>query len=163
MIVAAASDPQAQRWLGWQSRQVVREGQRERLLASRPGRGRVLPQPDEHGGWRLVAVDPRGGRLAGATWCDQNTGEVGGYLAPQYRGRGLGPGLFAGAAQFAHQHLGIASVTAGTERGNAACIAALTAARFAPAPGPGTHPLPDGREVLVLWFRHEAASPSRCR
>jgi RimJ/RimL family protein N-acetyltransferase len=45
-------------------------------------------------------------------------GEIGGWLAPWYRGYGLGASLFAGAAEFAHYHLGIARVTAGTETVN---------------------------------------------
>jgi hypothetical protein len=59
-------------------------------------------------------------------------------------------------------HLGMPSVIAGTERGNAPCIAALTSAGYTPAPGPGTHALPNRRVIPALWFRHTAAWPSRC-
>jgi RimJ/RimL family protein N-acetyltransferase len=163
IMLAAASDPQAQRWLGWRPQDLVPERDRERLLADKPGRGRTLSLQSETGGQRLVAVDPDSGRLAGSLVCDWDTGEIGGSLAPEFRGRGLGVSLFAGAAQFAHQHLGIAAVTAGTEPGNAACIAALGSAGFIPAYGPSTHKLPDGRVVLALWFRHGASRPARCR
>jgi RimJ/RimL family protein N-acetyltransferase len=90
------------------------------------------------GDWYLAAVDPEGDRLAGAVGIYTGTGEVGGWLAPQFRGRSLGVDLFAGAAQFAHQHLGVASVRAGTEADNAACIGALSAAGFLPVEDPET-------------------------
>jgi RimJ/RimL family protein N-acetyltransferase len=161
IMLAAASDPQAQRWLGWSGPTVLPQGDREHQLARTAGRGRAFsrvlgPQ------WHLVAIDPAAGRVAGACGVDEDTGEVGGWLAPRYRGRGLGSGLFAGAAEFAHQHLGIPSVTAGTETSNAACIAALASAGFIPAAGPGTHTLPDGRVVPGRWFRHESAYPTVC-
>ncbi len=111
----------------------------------------------------LVAVDPEDGRIAGGASYNEDTGEIGGSLAPRYRSRGLGTSLFAGAAELAHRHLGIASVTAGTEAGNVACIAALASAGFIPARGPALHTLPDGRVVPALWFRCEVARPSRCR
>lgn len=161
MMLAGASDARAQRWLGWRPESIVPEKRRERLMTSRPGRGRLLRQPDQQGGWRLIAVNPDDGQLAGATWCDENTGEIGGSLVPGYRGRGLGTSLFAGLAQFTHQHLGIARVFARTERDNAPCIGALTRAGFTLTSETGTHTLPDGRVVPVLRFRHEA-EPSCC-
>lgn len=60
------------------------------------------------------------------------TREIGGWLVPEYRGRGLGAALFTAAAELAHRHLGIAAVRAGTHPGNAACIGALTAAGHDP-------------------------------
>lgn len=161
IMYAAASDPQAQRWLGWTGPAVIPQRDLEHQLARTAGRGRAFPRvlgPVRY----LVAIDPAAGRVAGAFGVDTDAGEVGGWLAPRYRGRGLGSGLFAGAAEFAHQHLGIPSVTAGTEISNAACIAALASAGFIPAAGPDTHILPDGREVPVRWFRHESAYPTVC-
>lgn len=40
MISAAASDPEAQRWLRWQGEDVVPESRREDLLSRSPGQGR---------------------------------------------------------------------------------------------------------------------------
>lgn len=162
-MLAAASDPQAQRWLGWTGRAVLPERDLERLLALQAGHGafpsrRHLSGPEIH----LAAIDLADGRVAGALGVDRDTGEIGGWLAPRFRGRGLGAGLFAGAAEFAHQHLGIPSVTAGTESSNAACIAALAGAGFTPAAGPDVHTLPDGRAVPSRWFRHESARPVMC-
>jgi RimJ/RimL family protein N-acetyltransferase len=82
--------------------------------------------------------------VAGAIELDPGTGEVGGWLAPWFRGRGLGAGLFVGATEFAHQHLGIAAVTAGIESSNAACIAALVSAWFIPQPDRILTPCPTG-------------------
>ena len=78
IIQAAGSDPNAQRWLGWRPENLVPEGRRERLLAGKPGRGRILSQRNEAGGHWLVAVDPEGGRLAGFLFCDRDAGEIGG-------------------------------------------------------------------------------------
>jgi RimJ/RimL family protein N-acetyltransferase len=161
IMLAAASDPQAQRVLGWTGREVVPERDREYLLALPQGRGRVLSGMPGPQCW-LAAIDVADGRLAGAISVDRDTSEVGGWLAPRFRGRGLGTALFAGAAEFAHHHLGIPSVTAGTEAGNVACIAALASAGFFPTAGPDTHTLPNGRAAPSRWFRHESAQPAMC-
>jgi RimJ/RimL family protein N-acetyltransferase len=161
IMLAGGSDPQAQRWLGWTGPAVIPQWDLEHQLARTAGRGRAFPRVLGPGRY-LVAIDPAAGRVAGAFAVDGDTGEVGGWLAPRYRGRGLGSGLFAGAAEFAHQHLGIPSVTAGTEISNTACIAALASAGFIPAAGPDTQTLPDGRVVPVRWFRHESAHPTVC-
>lgn len=162
MMMAAASDPQAQRWLGWRPQDVVPERHRERLMAGKPRQSRAALRSSESRVWWLVAVHPQDGRLAGAAAYDEDTGEVGGWLAPGSRGRGLGASLFAGAAELAHRHLGIASVIAGTEAGNVASNAALASAGFIPASGPATHTLPDGRVVPSLWFRRDVSRPTRC-
>lgn len=160
IMSAAASDLQAQRWLGWTGPAVIPERDRQRLLARPAGRGALSPARAR--GY-IVAIDPATGQVAGAAGHDGATGEVGGWLAPRYRGHGLGSSLFAGVAEFAHQHLGIPSVTAGTETGNAACIAALVSAGFIPVAGPDTHPLPDGRVIPCRWFRHTSSRPATCK
>jgi RimJ/RimL family protein N-acetyltransferase len=161
IMQAGASDPQAQRWLGWPEQDVTPERDREHLLALPAGRGRALSGT---GGslWWLAAVDPADNRVAGLIVVDWDTGEIGCSLAPRFRGRGLGTGLFASAAEFAHYHLGIPSITAGTEPGNAACVGALASAEFIRVAGPDTHYLPDGRVVPARWFRHESAEPTTC-
>jgi len=160
-MLAAASDPQAQRWLGWSPKDVVAEGTLERLLALRAGEGRPTSRaPGER--WYLAAVEWATGRVVGGVGCEPDGREVGGWLAQRYRGRGLGRELFAGAALFAHQRLGLSSVAAATEVSNAACVAALVSAGFVPDAGPPTHQLPDGRVVPARWLRHDADYPARC-
>jgi RimJ/RimL family protein N-acetyltransferase len=161
IMLAAASDPRAQRWLGWRADEVMAEAAREQLLYLGAGEGRVVPQATEQR-WYLAAVEWATGRLAGAVGCDSGGHDLGGWLAPQFRGRGLGRELFTGAAEFAHHHLGLASVQAGTEVSNAACIAALTSAGYVPAAGPPSHQLPDGRTVSARWLRHDADHSSHC-
>jgi RimJ/RimL family protein N-acetyltransferase len=161
MMMAAASDQQAQRWLGWSADDVVAGDALEGLLTLKAGEGRPIPQP-LGGHWYLAAVEWATGQLAGAIGCDTVSRELGGWLAPRYRGRGLGRELFAGAALFAHQHLGVRSVLAGTEVSNAACVAALVAAGFVPDTGPPTHRLPDGRVIPTRWLRHDTDHPGRC-
>jgi RimJ/RimL family protein N-acetyltransferase len=157
---AAGSDPEAQRWLGWSENVLIPEPERDRLLAMEPGQGRGA------GGYLdlyLLAVDRASGQAAGGGAVHTHSLETGGWLAPAFRGRGLGKELFAALAQFGHDHLGIATVRAGTERGNVACVTALRAAGFEPSEGPQVHHLPDGRTVPACWFRHDSAQPSRCR
>ena len=159
ILCATASDPEAQRWLGWPARQVVAGPYRDRLLAMEPGQGRVRSRRLDH--W-LLAVDRASGLPAGGVALDAVSLEVGGWLAPGFRAHGLGAELFAGIAQFGHDHLGIAMVRAGTEQANMACVAALQAAGFEPAEGPATHRLPDGRIIRARWFRHDAQQATRC-
>jgi RimJ/RimL family protein N-acetyltransferase len=157
---AAASDPEAQRWLGWPARLLVPEPDRARLLAMEPGQGRGA------GGYLdlvLCAVDRASGLVAGGAALDAHSLEAGGWLAPAFRGHGLGRELFAAIAQFGHDHRGMARVTAGTEPANAACVAALLAAEFEPDQGPQVQYLQDGRAVPARWFRHDTGPPSRCR
>jgi RimJ/RimL family protein N-acetyltransferase len=159
---AAASDPEAQRWLGWRDRIVVkRESRRQSLLAAQTGRGRSL-DPGMASLLYLAVIDPSTDLMAGGVGVDWRKVELGGWLAPLFRGRGLGAELFAGAAQFVHYHLADASVVAATETANVSCIRALGSAGFAATPGPEFHPLPDGRAVPVCWFRHDADKPAMC-
>jgi RimJ/RimL family protein N-acetyltransferase len=158
---AGASDPQAQHWLGWRPESIVPERDRERLLGTKPGRdGRgVQIGGGEH---MLIAADSRRRRFIGYVSCDVQTGEIGGWLAPEFRGRGLGTVLFACAAELGHRHLGFTTVTAGTESSNKACIGVLTAAGFTPMRGPKTHTLPNGRQTEASWFRRDCDRPARC-
>ena len=110
----------------------------------------------------LVAIGPASDRLAGLVAMTWETREIGGWLVPEYRGRGLGAALFAAAAELAHRHLGTTAVRAGAHPGNAACIGALTAAGFTPTPGPETHVQPSGRIIPARWFRHERGQAGYC-
>lgn len=161
--MAGASDPEAQRWLEWPDKSLVPTGRREQFLSVRPGTGFLLSPRLAPGVVSLVAIDPASNRLAGYVSMTRETHEIGGWLVPGYRGRGLGAVLFAGAAELAHRHLGIATVRAGAHPGNAACIGALTAAGFAPAPGPETHVQPNGHVIPARWFRHECGQAGYCR
>ncbi|MFJ4470796.1 GNAT family N-acetyltransferase [Streptomyces sp. NPDC089424] len=170
--VAAGSDGAAQRWLGMRGEEVVADTRiRESLLRMRPGDShRGIPprwlsafELDPEGGEVLVAVGREDGRYAGALQLDRTAGQIGGWLAPHARGRGLGAELFAAGAQLGHTHFGLDSVHAGTEVTNSACRGALTRAGFVPAEGPPRHTLRDGREIDATWFRHESAPVTRCR
>ena len=160
--MAGASDPGAQRWLEWPDKYLVPEGKRERFLNVWPGTGFLVPSrltPDDIS---LVAVDPELNQLAGSVSMNWETREIGGWLVPEYRSRGLGAALFAAGAELAHRHLGITTVRAGAHPGNAACIGALTAAGFTRAPGPATHVQPNGRVIPARWFRHERDHAGYC-
>jgi RimJ/RimL family protein N-acetyltransferase len=160
--IAGASDHEAQRWLEWPDKYRVPTGKRERFLSVRPGTGLLLPSRLAPGVITLVAIDPALDRLAGFVSMDWETREIGGSLVPEYRSRGLGAALFAAGAELAHRHLGITTVHAGAHPGNAACIGALTAAGFTPAPGPVTHVQPNGRVIPARWFRHERDQAGHC-
>lgn len=169
VALAAGSDADAQRWLGWDPGNVYPEVQRRHLIAARAeikvrGRrtsGRERPEL----GMALVALDPRRrvhAGLATVTHIDARTCEIGGYLGPDHRGQGLGTELFAAALNLAHQHLGYEEVRAGTETGNHACAVSLGRAGFAPAEGPDFHILPDGRVVPAAWFASIIPTPATC-
>ena len=89
--------------------------------------------------------------------------EIGGWLAPQFRDRGLGTELFRAGLIFAHDHLGIQQISAGAEDTNVACRRALSAAGFISTDGPVTHVLPDGRTTSACWYRHDSAKNRRCQ
>ncbi|MFC5826125.1 GNAT family N-acetyltransferase [Nonomuraea insulae] len=163
---ATACDADAQRWLGWQP-EVVRsyEPLRNDLL------NRVLddgPEPaDPH---HFALVGKRDRRIMGFVVLARQGGrfEMGGCLAPQYRGQGLGAQLFTFGAILAHEHLGLSDIYAGAEVGNIACRGSLLKAGFTPANGPAQHTLPDGRVISSLWFKSTVArgfvcGPGRCR
>lgn len=157
MAIAAGSDPQAQRWLGFPARYLVPERQRNRMLAKHPGRGKPLCDTSA-----LIAIDRVSGMFAGVIEVETDTGMCGGWLAPRFRSRGLGKELFTGGAYFVHHLLGIATVRAGAETTNAASIGALRSAGFVPMSGPDVHHLPDGRTVPSRWFRHDTDPPPKC-
>jgi GNAT superfamily N-acetyltransferase len=102
--LAGASDPEAQRWLEWQDESLVPAGKREQFLSVRPGTGLLMPPRLELGFISLAAIDPVSDRLAGHVSVHRETREVGGWLVPEYRSRGLGAALFAAAAELAHRH-----------------------------------------------------------
>ncbi|MFF3409333.1 GNAT family N-acetyltransferase [Streptomyces sp. NPDC002742] len=174
--MAAASDPEAQRWLGWDEG-VVGEQVREAMLQLHPGdpdsrlaspvarrllAGAFEPRPDQ--GEMLVAVRVDDGRYAGAVGVDAGTSQIGGWLAPHARGHGLGAELFGAAALLGHAHLGLRTVRAGHEPMNMASARALTKAGFVADDGPPRHTLPNGREIEARRLRHTATGPvSRCR
>jgi RimJ/RimL family protein N-acetyltransferase len=163
---ASGSDPEAQRWLGFAQEGIVAEPQRGELLSGSPGRGefRDLSHlfPDS---FALVAVDPRRSRHLGMVAIElDSTGryQTGGWLAPGFRGRGLGVELFAAATELAHEHLGIVELYAGTDIANIASRRALVCAGFALTNGPATHTQMNGQVISACWYRHKARSAKRC-
>ena len=91
---AAASDPAAQRWLGWPTDRIVPRTCRKRWLAAVPGKG---PDCDWSPHFPLVAIHSGKNRCIGMVliYHEPERGyEIGGWLAPQFRDRGLGTELF---------------------------------------------------------------------
>lgn len=171
--LAAGADPEAQRWLGNHADQLVSDPDtRQTLLRMRPAdaarrsNSGTLAKPFEPPSGEpafLVCVYRDDNRYAGALQLDQVSGQVGGWLAPGFRGRGLGSELFRAGALLAHTHFGMDIVRAGTEPGNTACRRALGRAGFIRDEGPPHHTLADGRTVDAIWVRHEDGGPvSRC-
>lgn len=169
--IAAGADPEAQRWQGNQADQVVPDADTRRaLLRMRPGdathRWTIRSNPELAEPFEpspempelLVCVRRDTGRYAGYFELDHDRGEIGGNLAPDHRGQGLGAELFLAAALFAHAHAGLPTVRAGTATANTACRRALERAGFTPTSGPPRHTLPDGRELESVWYRHEGAA-----
>lgn len=174
--LAAASDAGAQRWLGWGDRALTDTRVVETLLGLRPGDTGalrssrmlkdLLAQPYEPGPEDevlLVGVRLDDGRYAGSTGVHPGTGEIGGWLAPDARGQGLGTELFRAAVLLGHTHLGLRTVRAGHEPANTASARALANAGLVAADGPPRHTLPDGREIESRWLERTTTTPtSRC-
>ncbi|WP_234367317.1 MULTISPECIES: GNAT family N-acetyltransferase [Streptomyces] len=170
--LAACADPEAQRWLGSQADRVVPDpGIRRALLRWRPAGddGRRVPRklaepftPGADEALILVCVRRSDLSYAGALELENRSGEMGGWLAPDCRGQGLGVELFRAGAALAHTHAGLTTVRAGAERGNTASRRALARAGFVLDEGPPRHTLPDGRVVDAVWHRHDIATASRC-
>ncbi|MFF8726863.1 GNAT family N-acetyltransferase [Streptomyces sp. NPDC015171] len=171
--IAASADAEAQRWLGTQADKVLPDpADRRTLLAWRPAgddRRRLprdlaepyVPGPDEP--LLLVCVRTSDYGYAGALELQHRSGEMGGWLAPDCRGRGLGTELFRAGVELAHTHLGLTAIRAGAESRNTASRRALTRAGLVPDGGPARHTLPDGRETDSLWYRHDTTTALRCR
>ncbi|GAA2634323.1 MULTISPECIES: GNAT family N-acetyltransferase [Streptomyces] len=179
--VAAGSDSDAQRWFGWNPDTLVtpetaahllgiHDGNRAERLRAFPRAVRrelvrpvVLPDPDPRAAHRLLAVHAATGLVAGmSSLTPGNGGAIGIQLAPDFRGRGLGTELVEATARLGHEHLGLESVSAGTETSNHRCRGALEAAGFVECEGPALHTLPDGRVVDSAWYEHESAGTARC-
>lgn len=166
LAAAAASDPEAQRWLGWKREDLVAGEERDRLLSAPPGRGRArfgLPSRCVPTG--MLAVDPENGLPAGILWLTPESPdlcELGGYLAPSYRGRGLGAELFAAGLALAQGHLHFTEVRAGVQRENVRCARSLWRAGLDPASGPEKHVLPDGRVIPSDWYSSVVPDPAWC-
>lgn len=165
IAMAAASDDEAQRWLGWRKALICPEIHRAALL-SFPADGIERPsQPVVDRPWRMVAIDADRLAVAGNVGFEPSPdglhSYIGGWLAPQYRGRGLGRELFSAALSLGHQHLGIEAIRAGAQDSNTASRKSLEAAGFTPVHGAPTFTLPNGRVISACWYEHVAPA-SKC-
>jgi RimJ/RimL family protein N-acetyltransferase len=174
--IAAGADPDSQRWQGNHMDQVVPDADtRQALLSMGPAGAtprwflRSNPelaepfQPHPEMAEFMVCVHRDSGRYAGYLELHQDSGEMGGILAPDHRGQGLGSELFLAGAEFAHSHSGLPTVRAGTATENLACRRALERAGFVPTSGPARHTLGDGREIDTVWYLHEGAASTCAR
>ncbi|HWD04113.1 MAG TPA: GNAT family protein [Amycolatopsis sp.] len=162
--VACGSDPEAQRWLGWLPGSAVPEPMRSDAMRVVPGTGPAWATPDPQS-VDIVAIDLLEGRCAGlvSVHSGEDGGpETGGYLAPTYRGRGLGRDLFAAGLLLAHTHLGLSRVRAGAEVGNVASGRSLEAAGLRRASGPDHYTLPNGEVRDAWWYQHDVPRPHAC-
>lgn len=164
---AAAMDDDAQYRLGWTAEDRITPSEVARTdalntapaVATRHQRARpMLP-------YGLVALTSNRDRYVGlvALKFDPNACELGGYLAPAFRGQSLGRELFDAGLELAHEHLGIGTVTAGYEIDNVAAARSLYSIGFVPFRDPDLHTLPNGRIVTGCWFRHVTTDPTHCR
>ena len=79
--------------------------------------------------------------------------ELGWWLAPEARGRGLGRESLAMVLDYVHDHLGVAAVWMGTGEANARAIAQIEAVGAA-FDGYRPHELPNGSRVSSRWYVH---------
>jgi RimJ/RimL family protein N-acetyltransferase len=109
----------------------------------------------------LVACDREGGRVLGVVAVSaidrqSGTAELGWWMGPDARGRGLGTEALAAGIAVLHDQ-GIARVLVGTREENSAVRAALAkvGARLTET---RLHRLPDGSETPSAWYVHIADS-----
>lgn len=167
LVMAGASDDEAQRWLGWEDRLIWPSEHRAAALAA-TANGLEWPTERPIVSLRhLVAIDPDRLTIVGSVGFepsnDAGHNHIGGWLAPQYRGRGLGRELFAAGLALGHQHLAIKTINAGAEESNTASRRSLEAAGFRPIDGAPTHTLPDGRAIASCWYEHTAPATAYCK
>lgn len=116
-----------------------------------------------HSRHALLALDAADGSCVGmSTVTVPEDGSVRIWLAPAYRGRGYGRELVAATVEFGHFHLGLKTLTAGTETTNTPCRRALGSGGFTEAQGPALHTLPDGRVIEAVWLRRHEDAVARC-
>ncbi len=114
----------------------------------------------------LFAAERSSGAFAGSYKVhsvskDGADAELGWWMAPGARGRGLGRESLAMVLDYIHDHLGIASVWMATDEANARAIAQIEAVG-AVFEGLRPHELPNGSKVPSRWYLHaggQAASP----
>jgi RimJ/RimL family protein N-acetyltransferase len=159
----AASEPEAQQWLGWRPEELAQD---ELGLRADP----------LDGGQQVVRLSldflffagierTTGDLVAGIQVYRANDGSraVGGTVSRPYRGKGYGREALAVVCELAHRHFGIARLTAGCEATNLASRAWLTSCGFRQTAGPATHVLPNGRQIDSLWWeRTDPRAKSRC-
>lgn len=161
IITALASDPDAQRWLGWRTRQVMSARQMARARASRPGGEYLVWKSPPYG--LTLAIEPD--VVAGQVVLQKHHDfwHLGIHLAAELRNQGHGRRALQLAAEFFHRHLGLGTIFAGTHPDNLAAQRALAAAGFVPAPGPAEFELPNGEVIPTHWTVHTASASGRCR
>ncbi|MGI5323532.1 GNAT family N-acetyltransferase [Actinomadura nitritigenes] len=164
-LLAAGSDREAQRGLGWPARQIVPAWRRRRALrwrmAMRPvsDGAPAVPLPNLY-----VALDRERPRLAGALGISpigEDAGIAGGWMAPAYREGDLFGDLVDAWRELAHHHLGLLEVRSAVTPDNVEGVEAVRRTGFA-AGESEVLTLEDGRTVPVVWYVSSVTSPVRC-
>lgn len=106
----------------------------------------------------LVATERGGGGFAASyklssVSADGSDAELGWWLAPEARGRGLGKESLAVVLDYVHEHLGVAAVWMGTGEANGRAIAQIEAVGGT-FEGNRPHELPNGSRVSTRWYLH---------
>lgn len=159
---AAASDAAAQRWIGWAPEAIVPKSDRAKFLSVVPGTGPDRDWPDSA---CLLAIHRKANRCAGMVTISRDPGqwpELGGWLAPAFRGKGLGAELFRAGLLLSHGHLGLSRIRAAAEVANMGSRRALRAAGFEIVDGPAAYPLQNGRVMSPCWYEHEMLDVRKC-
>jgi RimJ/RimL family protein N-acetyltransferase len=86
---------------------------------------------------------------------DRTRAELGWWLGPQARGRGLGRESLPLVLGYVHDHLGVGIVVMGTTTTNVRALAQITATG-AECVGEAPHLLPNGSVAESRWFEHRA-------
>ncbi len=121
----------------------------------------VVRYPNKVPPCRLIAVAHEG-QFAGVYFLGPSIGwrsrwdvELGWWLAPEARGRGLGRASLAVVLAHVHRDLGLQVARMGTEADNVRAVRQIEAAG-AKLVREGSHTLPNGRIAAARWYHHVA-------
>jgi RimJ/RimL family protein N-acetyltransferase len=142
----ATIDDEVRRWQGYDDLTIAN------LVPSLPFLNRPRSCP-----WAFVVCDPDGSVIGSDSFVPSdrqpNEVELGWWLGPTGRGRGLGTASLLAMLDYLYRHLDVRSVRMGTSTDNERARRQIEASG-AVVTGEELRTLPNGETVISIWYRH---------